>query len=167
MDKPDAAKEPELGLQGVFLPAAGPSSLEYQGILNNNVWIRAAGQSKLPTIGKNCHCKNIYLSVGSAFNRAFCIVDSAHLPARVATRGRSPVRLGRVAWLGDFRPVPVNASAPNDLVALQDLIIAAARTDIEVGMGVSELLHFSATIKECFKLLVGHTSCLTTNLDRV
>ena len=64
---------------------------------------------------------------------------------------------------GHLSPVAIDAAAPNDLVASQDFIISAASANVEVRMGVPELLHFPATVKECLKLFVRHTLSLTTN----
>lgn len=50
----------------------------------------------------------------------------------------------------------IYTAAPDHLVAAQNLIIATARADIEIGMWVSQLLHFTATIKERFKLFIRH-----------
>lgn len=61
----------------------------------------------------------------------------------------------------------VNPAAPNDFITAQDFIVTATGADIEIRMGISQLLHFSATIEKCLKLLVRHTSCLTTNSNHV
>jgi hypothetical protein len=52
--------------------------------------------------------------------------------------------------------MPVYPSAPDDSVPSQNLVVAATGTDIEIGMGIPQFLHLATTMKECFKLFVGH-----------